>query len=122
MKPVWALLLAALALPAQAQDRAEGLALATRAELRGLDKIAGTSTDISVSLGETVDFGQITVELKQCRYPADDPASNAFAYVVIREKRDGAFDFEGWLIADSPALSALDHPRYDIWVIRCISN
>ena len=27
--------------------------------------------------------------------------------------------FDGWMIASSPALSALDHPRYDVWVMRC---
>jgi hypothetical protein len=24
------------------------------------------------------------------------------------------------MIASSPAISALDHPRYDVWVLRCI--
>jgi hypothetical protein len=23
------------------------------------------------------------------------------------------------MVASSPALSALDHPRYDVWVLRC---
>ena len=27
--------------------------------------------------------------------------------------------FEGWMIASSPALMALDHPRYDVWALRC---
>ncbi|MGB0800115.1 MAG: DUF2155 domain-containing protein, partial [Planktomarina sp.] len=25
----------------------------------------------------------------------------------------------GWMVASSPALNALEHPRYDIWVLRC---
>jgi len=29
--------------------------------------------------------------------------------------------FKGWMIASSPALNALDHPRYDVWVLRCIT-
>ena len=29
--------------------------------------------------------------------------------------------FHGWMIASSPALSALEHSRYDVWVIRCRS-
>jgi hypothetical protein len=28
--------------------------------------------------------------------------------------------FSGWMVASSPALSALDHPRYDVWVLNCI--
>ena len=30
--------------------------------------------------------------------------------------------FAGWMIASAPALSALEHPRYDIWVIRCTTS
>ncbi|HEY0213697.1 MAG TPA: DUF2155 domain-containing protein [Paenirhodobacter sp.] len=110
-------LLAAIASPVLAQQD-DGLAQASGAVLRGLDKVAGISTDIPIRVNQSVEFGQISVTLKQCRYPADDPASNAYAYMQVTEK-DGTVDFEGWMIADSPALSALDHPRYDIWVIRC---
>ena len=28
--------------------------------------------------------------------------------------------FSGWMLASSPALSALDHPRYDVWVLSCV--
>lgn len=27
--------------------------------------------------------------------------------------------FSGWMFASSPGLSALEHPVYDVWVIRC---
>jgi hypothetical protein len=27
--------------------------------------------------------------------------------------------FTGWMFADSPALSAVDHPVYDVWLIEC---
>ena len=27
--------------------------------------------------------------------------------------------FSGWMYASSPGLSALEHPVYDVWVIRC---
>ena len=28
--------------------------------------------------------------------------------------------FSGWMFASIPALSALDHPVYDIWVLDCL--
>lgn len=104
---------------ALAQDAPSGLAEAQGALLRGLDKVAGAASDISLSVGQSVDYGHITVTLKECRYPADDPASNAYAYLVITDKETGKDYFDGWMIADSPALSALDHQRYDVWVMRC---
>ena len=30
--------------------------------------------------------------------------------------------FTGWMVAASPALSALDDPRYDVWLLRCKSS
>jgi hypothetical protein len=30
--------------------------------------------------------------------------------------------FKGWMFASSPALSALEHPVYDIWVKDCLNS
>ena len=27
--------------------------------------------------------------------------------------------FSGWMFASSPALSAMEHPVYDLWVLDC---
>ena len=32
---------------------------------------------------------------------------------------DGQTVFSGWMFASSPALSALEHPVYDVWVVDC---
>lgn len=34
-------------------------------------------------------------------------------------KTDGDRIFTGWMFASSPALNALEHPVYDVWVIDC---
>lgn len=92
------------------------------AVLRGLDKISGEVNDMTLAAGETVEFGRLDVELGECRYPADNPAGDAFAYLVIRQEGIEGPIFEGWMIASSPALSALDHPRYDVWLLRCSTS
>lgn len=102
-----------------AQEAPSGLAEAPGAYLRGLDKVAGAASDITLGVGQTVSYGRVDVTLKACRYPADDPASNAYAQVRITSPESGETYFDGWMIAGSPALSALDHPRYDVWVMRC---
>lgn len=104
---------------ATAQEAPDGLAEAPGATLRGLDKIAGAATDLTLSVGESVDYGSLSVKLDDCRYPADDPASNAYAFLEITDKAVGHEVFRGWMIAQNPALSALDHQRYDVWVLRC---
>ncbi|APX90932.1 hypothetical protein BV394_03205 [Brevirhabdus pacifica] len=88
--------------------------------LRGLDKVSGETTDIPFAVGETRAFGYLTVTLDECRYPQDDPSSNAYAFLTVSEESDDNKQwFRGWMIANAPALNPLDHPRYDVWVLRC---
>jgi hypothetical protein len=90
--------------------------------LRGLDKVSGEVTDLNLSVGETVQLGRLAVTLEDCRYPVDDPAGDAYALLLIEAEGMTGPAFEGWMVASSPALSALDHPRYDVWVMRCRSS
>ena len=90
--------------------------------VRVLDKINGTLTDLELRNGETREVGLLTVTMGDCRYPADNPAGDAFALVSIRTTQDEEALFEGWLIASAPALNAMDHPRYDVWALRCLGT
>ncbi len=89
------------------------------AVLRGLDKVDGRLTDMDLRNGQSHDLGYLTVTLRECRYPAGNPSGNAYANVLISEKNNPEPVFSGWMIATAPALNALDHPRYDVWVLRC---
>ncbi|MGY9048013.1 hypothetical protein P775_18800 [Puniceibacterium antarcticum] len=89
------------------------------ATLRALDKLSGKVTDMQLSNGEHQALGRIDVELDDCRYPEDDPAGDAYAFVTIRETGKPDPIFRGWMVASAPALNAMDHPRYDVWVMRC---
>ncbi len=89
------------------------------ARLRMLDLLTGDTEDLNVVAGEPVTRGFLSIHLAECRYPVDNPDADAFARLVIRDSRDDAPRFDGWMIASSPALSALEHPRYDVWVMAC---
>lgn len=89
------------------------------ASLKGLDKMSGQVVDLSLATGETVAFGRVEVSLAECRYPEDNPTGEAYAWLTIRDPRQNTVLFDGWMVASSPALNALDHARYDVWVIRC---
>ena len=111
------LCLACLAAPAMAQDTQQGKA----AMLRGLDKGSGRTTDLLVPVGDAVRYGRLEVRVGECRYPSSDPSSDAFAQMTITDLRQNTTVFAGWMIASSPALSALDDARYDVWVMSCQS-
>ncbi len=115
MRALLLILLTFLAAPVWAQQ----VSNAPAAILRGLDKVDGSLTDIEMDTGESRDYGRLTITLGECRYPKGNPAGNAFAYLTIRESGKDEPIFKGWMIAAAPALNALDHARYDVWVLRC---
>lgn len=106
----------ALAAPAAAQDFAE----APSGVLRFLDKLTGQTGDLELARGQSATNGRLTIQLDACRYPADNPAGEAQAHLTIMDSSRADPVFAGWMLSASPALSALDHPRYDVWVLRCI--
>ncbi len=89
--------------------------------LRGLDKVSGVATDLTIKNGGSAEYGTLKVTVSDCRLPKDNPAADAYAHLKIANA-SGTVLFDGWMVATSPALSALDDPRYDVWVMRCISS
>ena len=89
------------------------------AKLRLLDKLTGAITDMDLSNGQSQSVGKLTVMLDSCRYPTGNQTAEAEAHVTVIDASSSTPMFNGWMIASSPALSALDHPRYDVWVMRC---
>jgi hypothetical protein len=91
----------------------------SRGDLRVLDKVTGRVTDVVMRVGEMQQVGLLSIQMNDCRVPSDNPSGNAYAelQVIYRDNVDPVFS--GWMIASAPALNAMDHPRYDVWVIRC---
>lgn len=106
------------ALPAASQ---QAVTEATGAQLRGVDRINGDVFEVVVPSGQTARIEGINVRLNSCRYPIGNPSGDAYASLDIWDQ-SGTNLFNGWMIASSPALSAMDHPRYDIWVMRCTTS
>ncbi|WP_244642040.1 DUF2155 domain-containing protein [Allgaiera indica] len=90
--------------------------------VRWLDKVSGQTVDVSLKDGQSKTEGRLTIKLTQCRYPVEDPSSNAFAYLIIHDSLVKKPIFQGWMIASSPALDPLDSPRYDVWLLRCTTS
>jgi hypothetical protein len=90
--------------------------------LQALDKVTARVTTLEAPLGETVKYGSLEIIARACdkRPPEETPESAAF--LDIWETRPGEpvqGVFRGWMFASSPALSAMEHPVYDVWVLDC---
>ncbi len=116
--------------PAAAQDEhqqpkdttADWLEL-PEARLQGLDKVTARISTFEAPVGATVNFGPLEITTRTCkkRPPEDEPESAAFLEIVEVTPDNGRIEvFSGWMFASSPALSAMDHGVYDVWVLDCV--
>jgi hypothetical protein len=108
-------LIAGAAGAVQTENAAEG-------RLRVLDKITGAVADLDLRPGEVAEIGVMTIRLDECRYPSANPQGDAYALVEVWDSRLTAPVFQGWMVASAPALNAMDHPRYDVWVLSCATE
>ena len=115
--------------PAQAADPAApaGNLKGNAVVLRTLDKVTATTEDYTVRIGDELKYGSLTVVVKHCEKKPPEDVPETYAFLQIDDlKLDGKGDageqervFSGWMMASNPAISALDHSVYDIWVIDC---
>ncbi|MCK5546802.1 MAG: DUF2155 domain-containing protein [Rhodospirillaceae bacterium] len=92
------------------------------AVLQGLDKVTARVSTIEAPLGDTVTFGTLEIIARHCdkRPPEETPESAAFLDIwEVRPNEPAKSIFRGWMFASSPALNALEHPVYDVWVLDC---
>lgn len=88
----------------------------------GLDKITGRLTKFDVYLDETVQFGALQITPRACysRPPNETQRISVFVEVdQVSLQGSTRRIFTGWMFADSPALNAVDHAVYDLWLVEC---
>ena len=91
---------------------------AQTAGLRGLDKLTGEVVEFDVRTGTEGRFQRLRIVVETCQMRGPE---HAVFLKIFDSGRPTGLDmmFSGWMFASSPALSALDHPRYDVWLQRC---
>lgn len=91
--------------------------------LQALDKVTARVSTLDMAVGDTVTFGTLQVTVRACRTTAPDEAPENAAFVEVYDEppdSERVRAFSGWMFSSSPSLSAMDHPVYDVWVIRCL--
>ena len=90
--------------------------------LGGIDKVAARTAKFEANLKQKVFYNTLIITAYSCRTrPPEEPPESA-AFLEIQERKpDGTTQklFSGWMFASSPALNALEHPVYDVWVVSC---
>ena len=92
------------------------------ARMQAMDKITGKVSEIDVPVNGEADFGTFSVVVRRCvtRSPEETPENTAFVDVVDNYKSENPVNiFKGWMFSSSPALNAVEHPIYDVWLLKC---
>lgn len=115
--------------PAQAPEGPSALPPGTMIDqpvalLQALDKITARVRRLPIHVGQVGKFGTLSILVDACRKapPEDSPESAAFLKIADGKSDPPQTVFSGWMFASSPALSAMDHPVYDISVVDCTSE
>lgn len=147
----FALLSLALLLPLSAtaqEDRPKNIE-GDSLTLRALDKVTAQTSDYTVEIGQFLEYGTLTVSVEHCERTPEEEAPETYAFLQIVDNRlakqlaEEAEElggqpvevssedseelplgtvFSGWMFGSNPALSALEHPVYDVWPISCNSK
>ena len=92
------------------------------AVMQGLDKITARISTFEASVGQTARFGTLFITPRACRKrPPTETPENAVFLEIDEQKPDEEQIrlFTGWMFASSPALNAVEHPVYDVWLLEC---
>ena len=95
------------------------------AVLRGLDKVTGRTSTFTIPVGEVGQFGKISIALESCYTipPEESPENAAFLFIYEKSLKGENIElFKGWMFSSNPALSSMEHPVYDVWVLECKNN
>lgn len=93
------------------------------ATLQALEKVAGRVHRMEAEVGRQARWAGLDVTVRECMLRASEDVPDSVAFVEVAERRPGSEGavriFSGWMFASSPAISALEHPVYDVWLVEC---
>ncbi|MBR5153175.1 MAG: DUF2155 domain-containing protein [Alphaproteobacteria bacterium] len=88
------------------------------AVLRVMNKDAGKVQEVVVAVGSEIQFEKLFINVRDCKQTDPFDAENYFAFVEIFENNKGQI-FGGWLNRNEPGQNPLQHPDYDVWLVKC---
>ena len=89
------------------------------AQLQVLDKVNAQTAVLTVKVGESAQVGSLTIQVQACDIHPPDQPQDSTAFLTITDSHADAPGFRGWMVANNPSLSMLQHPIYDVRVVGC---
>ena len=104
----------------------EGWIAGSSVRLQTLDKITARIATMRMALRQPTRFGTLEITAYHCAYRPPEAPPETAAFLEIKDvgytdSTEATHEtvFSGWMFASSPAISALEHPVYDVSVLAC---
>lgn len=88
------------------------------AVVRMMNKDAGKVQEYTIPVGHGIQVEKLFIAVRSCMQSDPFQAENYFAFVEISENGKGKI-FGGWMNRNEPGQNPLQHPDYDVWLVRC---
>jgi hypothetical protein len=88
-------------------------------KLQALDKVNALASQLTIKVGESATFGSLTIAVKSCMLRPPDQPADAAAYLDVTDSHADSPGFDGWMLANEPSVSMMQHPIYDLRVTGC---
>ena len=95
------------------------------ARMQAMDKITGKVSEIDVPVNGLANFGTFSILVRKCvtKSAEETPENTAFVDIVDNYQTSNPINiFKGWMFSSTPALNAVEHPIYDIWLLQCYNR
>lgn len=91
--------------------------------VRALNKVTGQSSLLEIKPGETAAFGNLDITAVTCQASLPDSQVDYAGLLELNEHVPGQVQpklrFRGWMYATSPSVTSLEHPIYDVTMVKC---
>ena len=88
------------------------------AVLRIMNKDAGKVQQVVVPVGQELQFEKLYINVRACKQSDPFDAENYWAFAEITETDKGLI-FSNWMNRNEPGQNPLQHPDYDVWLVKC---
>lgn len=90
--------------------------------IKVIDRTLGKLYLIEVGVGSSRVVNELTIKLSRCWNPREKrlvPESRSYLDIFEKKGDKQTRIFSGWMISNHPSVSFLEHPKYDISLLKC---
>ena len=93
-----------------------------KAEIKILDKITTKVETFEINVNDSIIFNSLYIEIFACYKNPPEIIPEDFVLLKIYDKiinLENQAIYQGWMISSSPSSTPLEHPIYDVWLVKC---